>query len=104
MPVYRTNVGPDGTIALPPDLRERLRIREGCEVEFFLTLDGDVFFHAITGRAKDWTGKFDVEVRAPPISIQEMDQGIAEHIVEDHNRILRQGARDRQRSRRPAAE
>jgi bifunctional DNA-binding transcriptional regulator/antitoxin component of YhaV-PrlF toxin-antitoxin module len=104
MPHYRTVVGPEGTIALPVALCEKLRIEEGCEVEFFLTLDGDIFFHAITARAKDWAGHFDVEVRSPPISIKEMDQGIAEEVVEDNNRILRQNTKNRRSSRRPAAE
>ena len=104
MPHYRTVVGPDGAISLPAALRKKLRIKEGCEVEFFLTLDGDVFFHAITGKAKDWTGAFDVEVRSPPISITEMDAGIAEAVTDDDARILRQSTRGKAQARRPAAE
>jgi bifunctional DNA-binding transcriptional regulator/antitoxin component of YhaV-PrlF toxin-antitoxin module len=91
-------------IKLPAGLREKLRIRDGCEVEFFLTVDGDVFFHAITGRAKDWKGAFNTELRSPPISITEMDAAIAEHVTEDDARILRQSKRGRAHARRPAAE
>jgi AbrB family looped-hinge helix DNA binding protein len=101
---YRTVVGRDGAITLPAALRKKLRIKEGCEVEFFLTLDGDVFFHAITGKAKDWKGVFDIEVRSPPISIKEMDQGIGEAVTEKERRIQRQTARSKPQSRRPAAE
>ena len=90
MPIYRTRVGPDGHIALPPDLIDRLGIRDGVDVEFFLTLDGDVFFHAIAGAAAGWKGLFPIESRSPPLSIKEMDEGIAETIVEDYERIRRQ--------------
>jgi len=79
-------------IKLPAGLREKLRIRDGCEVEFFLTVDGDVFFHAITSRAKDWKGAFNTEVRSPPISITEMDAAIAEQVTEDRNRIFGESA------------
>ena len=81
MPQYRTTVGADGTIALPAALRKKLKITEGSEVEFYLSLDGDVFFHAITGTAKGWRGLFETEVRAPPLSIREMDQAIGEAVA-----------------------
>ena len=104
MPHYRALVGPDGAVSLPAALRRKLRIKEGQEVEFFLTLEGDVFFHAISARAKDWTGKFEVDVRSPPISIREMDQGIGEAVTEDYRRIERQTARGRVTKSRTAAE
>ena|ERR1700733_9923763 len=104
MPLYRTAVGPDGIVQLPAALREKLRIKEGCEVEFFVTVDGDVFFHAITGRAKNWNGAFSVESRTPPISITEMDAGIAEQMSEDDARIRRQSKRSKAQPRRSAAE
>jgi bifunctional DNA-binding transcriptional regulator/antitoxin component of YhaV-PrlF toxin-antitoxin module len=90
MPTYRTSVGSNGQISLPLDLIDRLGIREGAEVEFFLTLEGDVFFHAITGVATGGKGLFPTERRSPPLSIKEMDEGIAEAISEDYERIRRQ--------------
>jgi bifunctional DNA-binding transcriptional regulator/antitoxin component of YhaV-PrlF toxin-antitoxin module len=83
-------VGPKGQITLPPELVEKLGIREGVDVEFFLALDGDVFFHAITGVAAGWKGLFPTEVRSPPLSIREMDEGVAEGLVEDDERIRKQ--------------
>jgi antitoxin PrlF len=104
MPQYRTKVGADGTIALPAALRKKLKITEGSEVEFYLSLDGDVFFHAITGTAKSWRGLFETEVRAPPVSIREMDQAIGEAVADDDRRIRSQAARRTPRHRRTAAE
>lgn len=100
MPSYRTKVGADGAVVIPPELRKALDIREGVDVEFFLTLEGDVFFHAITGSAKSWKGLFDVEVRNPPLSIREMDEGIAEAVAEKDKRVSRTSSS----KRRPAAE
>ena len=91
MPTYRTKVGNSNTIELPSDLCEKLEIAAGTEVEFFLTLEGEVFFHAITGRAESWMGLFKTNVRKPPISIREMDEGIADHLAEDDERIRKQG-------------
>ena len=104
MPHYRTTVEADAIITLPAPLRKRLKISEGCEVEFYVSLEGDVFFHAITGKAKDWTGMYKTEVRSPPISIREMDQAVGDALVEDDRRIRRQGSQRRPRHRRTAAE
>jgi AbrB family looped-hinge helix DNA binding protein len=83
-------VGPNGQITLPSELTERLGIRDGVDVEFFLTLDGDVFFHAITGMAAGWKGLFPTEIRSPPLSIREMDEAMVEGLVEDDERIRKQ--------------
>jgi len=104
MPRYRAIVGPEGAIALPAALRKKLRVKEGHEVEFFLTLDGDVFFHAISGKAKDWSGKFRMDRRSPPLSIREMDQAIGEAVADDYHRIQRQTRGKKPHRNRPAAE
>ena len=92
MPTYRTQVGANGQISLPEDLVKRLGIREGAEVEFFLTLDGDIFFHAITGTSKGWKDLSPTEIRSPPFSIREMDEGMVEGLIENDERIRRQAA------------
>ena len=92
MPTYRTKVRSNGEITLPRELVERLEVREGSEVEFFLSLEGDVFFHAITGKAAGWKDLFPTEVRSPPLSIREMDEMMVEGLVEDDERIRRQAS------------
>lgn len=94
MPTYSVKVGPGGAITLPSDICEALNIKEGGEVEFFLTVDGFVHFHALTGDLAD----FGVEKRTPPISIREMDDAICDAVVERNLRSLSP------RSRRSAAE
>ena len=91
MPTYRTKVDSDSQITLPGALVERLGIHEGSEVEFFLMLDGDVFFHAVAERAKGWRSLFPTARRSPRLSIREMDEGMVEGMVEDDEGI-RSGA------------
>ena len=104
MPQYRTTVEANGIIKLPAPMRKRLKISEGCEVEFYVSLEGEVFFHAITGKAKDWRGMYETEVRSPPISVGEMDQAVGDALVEDDRRIRRQASQKRPGHKRTAAE
>jgi hypothetical protein len=90
MPTYRAKVDAGNMVELPAELCKSLSIEPGREVEFFLTLDGEVFFHAITGRAESWKGLFKTDVRQPPVSIREMDEGIADALAEDDERIRKQ--------------
>ena len=102
MPTYRAVVGTGRTVVLPAELCRRFHIVEGTPVEFFLTIDGQVHFHAITATAKGFAG----EKRSPPISIREMDDGMADYLAAKHARIARQ-SQNRRRSRssaKPAAE
>lgn len=97
MPTYRVTVGAGLSVALPGELCKRLGIKDGTSVEFFLTTDGQVHFHAITGTARGFGGILK-ECRRPPVSIREMDDGIAEHVVEDDARIRRQRTVPRRKS------
>lgn len=105
MPTYRSVVGANRTVTLPAELCKRLHISEGTSVEFFLTVDGQVHFHAITETAKGFAGVIG-ERRSPPISIREMDDGIADYLAEKHARIAgqSQGRRKSRRVPKPAAE
>lgn len=105
MPTYRTTVGPERNITLPAELCRRLNVEEGTPVEFFLTLDGQVHFHAIA-RATSTFRRGLAERRVPPISIREMDDAIAEHVVEKDERIKRQWrkADKKRQSKQSAAE
>ncbi len=90
MPTYEVVVGPGRTVSLPDELCEKLNIKDGSAVEFFLTLDGQVHFHATTQMASKFGG-FVVPSRTPPLSIREMDDAIGEAIADDQRRIDEQG-------------
>jgi hypothetical protein len=103
MPTYRTTVGPNRTVTLSVELCRRLGIKQGTPVEFFLTVDGQVHFHAITGTARGFGGIVS-EHRSPPISIREMDDAIADHLAEKNKRILNQSRKPSPRKTPSAAE
>jgi bifunctional DNA-binding transcriptional regulator/antitoxin component of YhaV-PrlF toxin-antitoxin module len=84
MPTYKAKVDGDRMVRLPAELCRRLRIKDGSEVEFFLTTDGYVHFHAITGKLSE----FGIQVRRPAISIREMDDAISDHISAEDARIM----------------
>lgn len=103
MPTY--TVGPERKVTLPSELCARLGIEPGTEIEFFLTLDGQVHFHALSASARDFAG-LGRQKRTPPVSIREIDDAIAEHPAEEDDRIMRE-TRERLSKRgqaKPAAE
>ena len=106
MPTYEAIVEESGKVQLPDTLVRKLGIKPGHRVEFFETVDGEVFFHAIVGTTQGWKGMFGAPARRPPISIREMDEGIADYLSEKHERIKRQSGKPRavRSSKRPAAE
>jgi bifunctional DNA-binding transcriptional regulator/antitoxin component of YhaV-PrlF toxin-antitoxin module len=89
MPTYTAKVGPERKLTLPQDLCARLGIETGTEIEFFLTLDGQVHFHALSASAHDFAG-LGSKIHTPPVSIREMDDAIADHLAEKHERIKRE--------------
>jgi bifunctional DNA-binding transcriptional regulator/antitoxin component of YhaV-PrlF toxin-antitoxin module len=95
MPTYVAKVDDEGRIELPSALRKRFEIVSGGEVEFFVSLDGLVFFHAISEASGRREFPHSAAVRQPPVSIREMDEGIAEHLAEDFERISRENRADK---------
>lgn len=80
MPTFEATVDDQQSVKLPKELCKRLGIKPGARVEFFLTLDGQVHFHAVTADAS----AFAQERRVPPVSIREMDDGIEDYLSEKH--------------------
>ena len=88
MPTYKAVVDDQGRIALPEELVRRLAIESGETVEFFLTLDGQVHFHVLNGTWDALTR--DAPARRPGLSVREIDDGIADHLAEEDERVRRQ--------------
>ncbi len=69
-----------GQVTIPLEVRERLGIQAGTRVEFIPRSDGGWEFLAATGSVRDIRGMF--EWSGPPVSIEEMDDAIAESAAE----------------------
>jgi AbrB family looped-hinge helix DNA binding protein len=77
-----------GQITIPIEVREELGLKAGDRIEFVKSEEGKFFIQPKKGSIMNlrgifkWTGK--------PASVEEMDQAIAAHIVEDWERFERQ--------------
>ena len=80
MPTFSAKVADDGSVPLPAELCAKLDIKPGSEVEFFLTLDGQIHFHHLT----DIFSPSGAPIAKPPISVREMDHLITDYLAEKH--------------------
>jgi AbrB family looped-hinge helix DNA binding protein len=79
-----------GQITIPIEVREDLGLKARDRIEFVKTEDGKYFIQPKKGSIMNlrgmfkWTGK--------PVPVEEMDQAIASHILEDWERFQSQGS------------
>jgi len=73
-----------GQVTIPQDVRERLHIKTGTRVEFAERADGIVEFIPLTASIMDLAGIIPWD--GPPVSIEEMDDAIAEYMSEEDRR------------------
>lgn len=81
-----------GQITLPKMIREHLDICQGDQVEFIVDERGEVRVHRLGGSASRLFGI----LRRPgmkPLTVEEMDEAIGQHLAEDDARIRRQARR-----------
>ena len=78
-----------GQITLPAEVRKDLGLKTGDRIYLLRNeKTGEYTLKPKTGSVRDLFGilKYD----GPPIGIEEMNQGIADHLAEDNERIQRQ--------------
>jgi bifunctional DNA-binding transcriptional regulator/antitoxin component of YhaV-PrlF toxin-antitoxin module len=88
MPTYHAVVDEAGRVTLPEELVQRLAIKAGEKVEFFLTLDGHVHFHVVNRSWRAFAENIGPPHR-PSLSIREIDDAISDHLAEKHDLIGR---------------
>jgi bifunctional DNA-binding transcriptional regulator/antitoxin component of YhaV-PrlF toxin-antitoxin module len=75
-----------GVLEIPADVCERLKLKEGDRIDFFLEDNGrSVSLLARNGKLSNLKGLFKHE--GPPLDI---DEAISEHLAEKHERINRE--------------
>ena len=105
MPQYRTTVGAEqaAMTRLARDRSsKRLKIAEGCEVEFYVSAGGRRVLPRHHREGERLEGHVETEVRSPPISIREMDQAVGDALVEDDRGFEDRRSHERPRRRRTA--
>jgi len=69
-----------GQITIPAEIRARFRLEAGAKVDFVVTDNGDLVMRPKTRDIRDLRNS--VKYDGPPVSVEEIDQGIAAAIAE----------------------
>jgi antitoxin PrlF len=72
-----------GQTTIPKEIREKLGLRAGSRIKFFLRHDGEAVILAVAPAA---TLRGIVRYRGPPVTIEEMDDAIAAEVCERDER------------------
>lgn len=75
-----------GQITIPAETRKRLRLVPGSKVDFVQNETGETVLRTKTGDIRELRGFFKYD--GPPVSLEDMDRGIAEAVVERYKRSL----------------
>ena len=76
-----------GQVTIPAAVRKKLRLHPGSKIDFVENAAGETVVRAKTGSIRDLYGfiKYD----GPPVSIEEMNEAIAQAAVERFERSIR---------------
>jgi antitoxin PrlF len=75
-----------GQITIPAEVRKALRIEPGTKIQFFAGGNGEYIFRPRTGSIRDLEGC--VPKLDHVVTIEEMDEGIADAVAEDFLRSV----------------
>ena len=82
----RSTITSKGQITLPKEVRNRLAITAGDQIEFTIEEDGTITVMSVKKSAMRLHGVISSDVDGP-LSIEEMDQAIADQMFADDDRI-----------------
>ena len=75
-----------GQITIPREVRDRLGLAEGDKLEFSIEEDGSVTLRPVTASVRGLYGFLRRRGRRP-VSVEEMNRGIADHLAAEDRRI-----------------
>jgi AbrB family looped-hinge helix DNA binding protein len=73
-----------GQITIPKDVRELLQLHAGDKVEFIENDRHEIVLKPVTKRAADVSGILSKYKKEYPVSIEEMDQAIADQVQREN--------------------
>jgi antitoxin PrlF len=76
-----------GQVTIPKEIRDALHLQPGDRVDFVLLRDGTALLRPRTGRLEDLFGM--IKYDGPPVTTEQMDEGIARHLSEKYGRKRR---------------
>jgi AbrB family looped-hinge helix DNA binding protein len=89
MPIGTMN-DDQGNTQIPTEIRERLHLKKGDQVEYFVKPDGEIVLRLVPASIEDLRGIFH-RPDLPPRSVQQIREDMIEFLAEDNQRIRRGG-------------
>jgi antitoxin PrlF len=91
MPHYEAKLSSKGQITVPAEVREFFALKEGDRVDFYVDPRmRAVHILARNAKLSDLLGVLDSPRSGPPLSQEEIDRAIGDHLTEKHERISRE--------------
>jgi antitoxin PrlF len=75
-----------GQVTIPAETRKRLRLVAGSKIDFVQNAAGETVVRTKTLDIRELRGFFKYD--GPPVSLEDMDRGIAKAVVERYKRSL----------------
>ena len=72
-----------GQITIPKDIRDLLQLHAGDKVEFVENNRHEIILKPVTKRAADVSGLLSRYKKKDPVSIEEMNRAIADHVQKE---------------------
>jgi len=90
---HQAKMSSKGQITIPVAIRDALDLKEGETVDFYLTPGTRrVELIARNGKLEDLAGCLSHLSNGKPVTVEDMDEAIAAHLTEKHDRIRREQA------------
>lgn len=87
MAVHRDHLSPEGQITIPAEIRKELGIEPGQPVTIAIE-EGRIVVDSAIAAARRLAGSLDPGVASGPLSIEEMEEVIAEGWIEDELQLM----------------
>lgn len=80
MNTFVSTVTQKGQVTIPKSVRDNLHLMTGDKVEFVINDRGEVVIKPVTRKVVEVAGLLSQYKKSRPISIEEMDQAVAQHL------------------------
>jgi AbrB family looped-hinge helix DNA binding protein len=87
-----TTLTTKGQLTLPKAMRDELKLKPGDKIDFVKCETGEYVVRPANKDVRALSGFLAGMYKGPPVSIEDMDKGIADYLSKKHARILRESA------------
>ncbi len=74
-----------GQVTIPKSIRETLHLMTGDKIEFVVSSTNEVVLKPVTKKSSDVFGMLAQYKKVPPVSIEDMNEGIKQHLKKKYH-------------------